>query len=73
MPAEGPAEEEVQRFGSIVAGAVPVTSTQRMASPHSAGDGDIVTGVGGWDSGHARCAAWPLTPPDTRAMLRSGS
>ena len=37
MLAEGPAEAEVQRFGSTVAGAVPVMSAQYMASPHSAG------------------------------------
>ena len=47
----------VQRFGSTVAGAVPVMSEQRLASPHSAGSGGIVTGVGGWDSGNVRCAA----------------
>ena len=73
MPAEGPAEGGVQRFGSTVASAVPVTSAQRMSSQHSTGNGGIVTGVGGWGSSQARCAAWPLMPPDTRAMPWSGS
>jgi hypothetical protein len=72
MLAVGPAEEEVQGFGSTVAGVVPVMFAQCTASPHGAGNVGTVTGVGGRDSGHVRCAAWTLTPPDTRTMLWSG-
>ena len=72
MSAEGPAEEGVQWFGGTVVGAVLVTSAQGMASPHIAGNGGTVTGVGRWDSGHVRYAAWPLTPSDTHTMLWSG-
>ena len=46
MSVEGLAEERVHGFGSIVAGAVPVMSAQGMTSPHSAGNGGTVTGVG---------------------------
>ena len=73
MPAEGPAEGKVQRFRSTVVGAVPVMSVQYVASPHSAENSGTVAGVGGRDSGHVLCAAWPLTPSDTCAMPRSGS
>ena len=72
MLAEGPAEEEVQRFGSTLAGAVSGMSAQRAAGPHSAGDGGTVTGVGGRDSGHVRCAAWVLTPSEFRALRWRG-
>ena len=73
MPAEGPVEGKVQRFGSTVVGAVPVMSAQCMASPHGAGNGGTVTGVGGRDSGHVRCVVWLLTSPDTHTMPWSGS
>ena len=72
MPAESPAEGRVQRFGSTVAGAVLDMSAQRLASPHSAGNGGTVTGVGGRDSGRVRCVAWLLTSPDTITMPRGG-
>ena len=39
---EGPAEERVHMFGSIVAGAVSAMSEQRMASLHNArNDGTV--------------------------------
>ena len=55
MPVEGLVEEKVRGVGSIVAEAVSGTSAQGC---NSAKDGGTVTGVGGRDSGHARCAAW---------------
>ena len=59
MPAEGYAEEKVQGVGGTVAG-------RCVTSPHSAPlhaeNSGTVTGAGGWDAGHVRCAAWWLTP-----------
>jgi len=72
MFVEGHAEERVHGFGSIVAGAVLVMSTQGMASPHSAGNGGTVTEVGGRDADNVCYATWLLTTSDTRAMLWSG-
>ena len=55
MPAKGSAVEEVQGVGSTSAGAVSSMSAQGR---NTAGNGGIVAGVGGRDSGHTRCAAW---------------
>ena len=56
------------RVGSTVTGEVPGISAQRVAGPHSTGDGGTVTGVGGRDSGHVCCATLLLTLSDSHAL-----
>jgi len=59
MPAEGSVEEEVPRVGGTVAGRC---QTSPHSAPHYARNSGAVTGAGGWDASHVRCAAWWLTP-----------
>ena len=62
MLAEGPAEEEgTESWQHSDGNSVRHVYTGCRRFPqgwNSAGDGGTVTGVGGRDSGHSRCAAW---------------
>ena len=52
--------------GRTVTGAVPSLSCPELQVPrccYSIRDGEMVTGVSGWDPGHIYCGSGSLTPP----------